>query len=264
MRVFVTGATGWIGSAVVLDLVRAGHEVTGLTRTDDGARALTNAGATVHRGSMSDAESLRSGVERTDGAIHLAFNADFSRIQQSCADDSEAIETIGRAFRGSDRALVVASGVAMLAEGRLATAEDRAGPVLTSFPRASEQTALAMAADGVQATVVRLPPSVHGVGEKHGFVPLFTNLARQKGVSAYVGDGSNRWPAVHRLDAARAFRLVLEHGAQGGPFPRDRGRARAFPEHRRCNRTTTWPSCRRAVVRASDRTLRRLLPVRSR
>ena len=218
MRVFVTGATGWIGSAVVDELIGAGHEVTGLTRSESGARLLVAKGATALRGALDDTDILRTGAEQSDGAIHLAFTADFSRMAQNCADDKHAIDVIGEALEGSDRPFIVTSGVAMLAPGRIATEQDRHGPVLPSFPRASEQTAFALAGRGVKSSVVRLPPSVHGLGETHGFMPLFANLARQKGVSAYVADGANRWPAVHRLDAARVFRLALENGAQGGPF----------------------------------------------
>ena len=169
MRVFVTGATGWVGSAVVKDLIAAGHQVLGLARSDKGAEALAAAGAEVHRGALNDLDSLRSGAAKSDGVIHTAFNHDFSKFAENGAEDRRAIEAIGAVFEGSDRPLL------------------------------------------------GLAPSVHGHGD-HGFIPILIGIAREKGVSAYVGDGSNRWPAVHRLDAARVYRLALERGAAGGPF----------------------------------------------
>ena len=216
MRIFVTGATGFIGSAVIPELIGAGHQVVGFARSDRSADALAAAGAEVQRGSLDDLDSLRRAAAASDGVIHLAFKHDlaFSGDFQGAADaDLQAIETLGDALEGSNRPLVIASGVLGTAPGRLATEQDRPGA--EAGPRAvSALATLNLASRGVRSCVLRLPPTVHGEGDQ-GFVASLIGVAQGKGVSGYVDDGANRWPAVHVLDAAKLFRLALEKAPAG-------------------------------------------------
>jgi nucleoside-diphosphate-sugar epimerase len=226
MRVFVTGASGWIGSAVVPELIDAGHQVTGLARSEASAAALTAAGAQVQRGTLDDLDSLRSAAAASDGVIHLAFKHDiaFSGDYQGAADaDRRAIEAFGEVLAGSDRPFLIASGTLGLTPGRVGTERDGRDPdpAAAAQPgggaqarQANAQMTLALAARGVRSSVVRLAPTVHGDGD-NGFMATLVGIARDKGVSGYIGDGSNRWPAVHRLDAAHLFRLALEQAPPG-------------------------------------------------
>jgi nucleoside-diphosphate-sugar epimerase len=218
MRIFITGATGFIGSALVTELIAAGHQVLGLCRNPDKAAALTAAGAEVHRGSIEDLDSLKAGAARSDGVIHLAFNHDFSRFAANCEDDRRVIQALGSALAGSNRPLIVTSGVGMAnaLPGQPAK-EDSPTASSNLIPRAaSEEAAAAAAADGVNVSVVRLP-QVHDT-VKQGLVTYLVSLALEKGVIAYVGDGQNRWPAAHVLDTVRLYRLAVEKAERGAVY----------------------------------------------
>ncbi len=203
MRVFVTGATGFVGSAIVKELIAAGHQVMGLVRSDAAAKSLAAAGAETHRGDVEDLESLRSGTKNADGVIHTAFNHDFSKFKAHCENDRHAVEALGSALAGSERLLIITSGTALanVTPGSPAVEDNKPDPTNPNPRVASEQAAAAAAAHGARVAVMRLP-QVHGDGDRAGFVPILIRIAREKGVSAYVGDGLNRWPAVARLVAA--------------------------------------------------------------
>ncbi|MFD0795365.1 SDR family oxidoreductase [Mucilaginibacter litoreus] len=210
MHVFVTGASGFVGSAVVQELINAGHSVLGLARSDASADRLIAAGAGVHRGSLDDLESLKAGAAAADGVIHTGFIHDFSKFQENCETDRRAIEAMGSVLIGTTKPLVITSATGLFNLGRIVTESDKATPETSFNPRrASEEAADAVAGQDVNVSVVRLPPSVHDAGD-HGFVPMLINLAREKGAAAYIGEGLNRWPAVHRLDAANLYRLALD------------------------------------------------------
>ncbi|OOQ61183.1 SDR family oxidoreductase [Mucilaginibacter pedocola] len=209
MKVFLTGATGFVGSAIIPELLNNGHQVLGLARNDAGAEKLIKAGAEVHRGDLEDLESLKSGAAAADAVIHTGFIHDFSRFAEVCQTDADAIDAMASVLVGTNKPLLVTSGTALVNPGGLAT-EDIIPASHPHIPRKSEQRADAAAALGVNAGVVRLSPSVHGEGDIIGFVPILVKTAREKGFSAYIGDGQNRWNAVHRLDAAQVYRLALD------------------------------------------------------
>ena len=212
MHVFLTGSSGWIGSAIVRELVAGGHAVAGLVRSREKGEALAALGGTPVVGSLGDLHVIRRAAGAADGIIHTAFGLDLARIAELAEEDRRAIETFGEVFEGSDRPIVVTSGFGLAPAGGMFREDDRP-PMIPNFPRASEQAAFALAGRGLRACVVRNPRSVHGAGERHGFVPMLASVAREKGVSAYVGDGQNLWPSVHRLDAARVYCRALVQGA---------------------------------------------------
>jgi nucleoside-diphosphate-sugar epimerase len=216
MRVFITGATGFIGASVAKELMAAGHKVLGMAHSDAGSKSLAALGVNVHRGSLEDLDSLRKGADASDAVIHLGFVRDFSKFQENCEIDKRAIEALGSVLAGSDRPLVVTTGLAGLAAPGQVTTEDNDIPPNFPFPRVSEQTALALAAKGVNASVMRLP-QVHNT-IKQGLVTYLIAMARDKGVSAYVGKGHNRWAAGHVLDVAHLYRLALEKRETGAKY----------------------------------------------
>ena len=218
MKVFVTGATGFVGSALVPELIQAGHQVLGLARSGQSADALKAAGATVHRGDLEDLDSLRTGAAASDGVIHAGFIHDFSRFKEVCEVDRVAIETMGAVLAGSNRPFIVTSGTALVRPGTMATEDMASNHDMQRFPRVSEGAGLAFTSKGVRTAAIRLAPSVHGEGDRHGFIPILVRIAREKGVAAYIGDGQNRWNAVHRLDAVRLYRLALENGDAGARY----------------------------------------------
>ena len=217
MRVFLTGANGWIGSAIARDLLADGHAVVGLVRSKEKGEAFAAAGGTPLVGSLGDFDAIRDAARDSDGIIHTAFGLDLTKIKELAEEETQTIEVFGEAFAGTDRPIIVTGGVLLTPPGEVFQ-EDARPPVPPEFPRASEQSGFALAERGLRAMVVRNPRSVHGQGETHGFVPMLAAIAREKGVSAWVGEGDNLWPAVHRLDCARVYRLALECGVGGEAY----------------------------------------------
>lgn len=218
MKVFVTGASGFVGAAVVRDLIDGGYRVIGLARSAAAAGVLSALGAEAHPGSLEGRENLRSGIVKADAVVHTAFNHDFSRFKENCEADRDLIAFLGDELKGSDRPIIVTSAIGILPNGETATEATAPLSGDAAHPRAATETAASRIADlGVNVMVMRLSPSVHGAGD-HAFVPTLIRTARQKGVSAYIGEGKNTWPAVHRLDAARLYRLALEKGQAGAVY----------------------------------------------
>jgi nucleoside-diphosphate-sugar epimerase len=209
MRIFVTGASGFVGSAIVKELTTAGHHVLGLARSESSAESIRRSAADVLKGDVNDLATLRKGAADCDAVIHTAFNHDFSRYKANCEDDRKVIEALGAALAGSDRPLIITSGVGLLNYDRIVTEDDAPSGSELVARAASEEAAVDVAAKGTNAYIVRLPPTVHGPGD-HGFVPMIINMDKEKGASVYIGEGKNRWPAVHRLDAALLYRLIAE------------------------------------------------------
>ncbi|MGN8058558.1 SDR family oxidoreductase [Pedobacter sp. 22163] len=218
MKIFVTGATGFVGSAVVKELISAGHEVLGLARNEAAEKALVLAGARVHKGDLEDVKRLQEGAKLADGIIHTGFIHDFSRFAAVCEIDRLAIEAIGNSIAGTNKPFIVTSGTLVVNPGIFAT-EDMLPNYNGGNPRlASEKAVDALASQNIRVSVVRLSPSVHGEGDDHGFVPMLINIARKTGSSAYIGSGENRWTGIHRLDAAKLYRLALEQATPGARF----------------------------------------------
>lgn len=214
MKVFVTGATGFVGTAVVQELLANGHQVLGLARSEESANKLIAAGAEAHRGDLNDFESLKSGAEVSDAVIHLGFVHDFTRFAEMCELDGKVIETIGEALLGNEKPFLITSGTALFSKDGLTVETDRS---VNPHPRiATENAADSVSAKGVKVAVIRLSPSVHGKGDVIGFVPTLIRIAKEKGKSAVINDGKNFWPAVHKLDAAKLYRLALEKPFESG------------------------------------------------
>jgi nucleoside-diphosphate-sugar epimerase len=213
MRVFVTGASGFVGSAIVKELLQAGHQVLGLVRSNSAAETIVKAGAEAHLGNLDDLESIKKGAAQCDAVIHTAFNHDFSRYKESCEHDRKVIQALGAALAGTSRPLIVTSGIGVLRKTGLLTEKDPAPGTDVSPRAASEEAAITVAAQGVNTYIVRLPHTVHGKDD-HGFIPIVIGLAKEKQQSVYIGEGENHWPAVHRFDAAVAYRLIVEKQPQ--------------------------------------------------